>query len=435
MAEQGLTGRLAWVTALRLGFLTLLLGATASLYLGGELSRPFSLRIILAVIGAAYGLAAIYAAILRSGRSLRLLAEVQVVLDQITWTAIVWVSGGATSGATSFYALTCLVGAILIGVRGAIIGAFAGISFYGLLCAGFHWGWISPPSDQPPSLYAIHTEELVYPLLQTTLGVLVVALLAGYLAERLRITGGALAQATVRADEAERLAELGRIAAWLAHEIRNPLGSISGSIEMLREAPGLSSEDKQLCDIVHREADRLNALVGDMLDLSKPRSPDPSNVDVAALAREVSALASRSARDGTGAVDVRYLGPSGAVMARCDGPQMRQVLWNLVRNAVQASPPGTAVTVEVTSGGPLIDLLVSDSGPGLSEEAHRRIFDAFYTTRSHGAGIGLAVVKRIIDDHAAMGAKIAAENREGSGAAFRVSLRGSTTSTPPAKFE
>ena len=242
--EQGLTGRLAWVTALRLGFLTLLLGATASFYLGGELSRPFSVRVVLTLIGAAYGLAAIYAAILRSGKNLVRLAEVQVVLDQVTWTGIVWVSGGATSGATSFYALSCLVGAILIGRRGAIIGAVAGIYLYGLLCAGFHWGWISPPRDQPPSLYALHAEALIYPLLQTSLGVLVVALLAGYLAERLRITDGALAKATVRADEAERLAELGRIAAWLAHEIRNPLGSISGSIEMLREAPALSSEDK-----------------------------------------------------------------------------------------------------------------------------------------------------------------------------------------------
>jgi two-component system sensor histidine kinase HydH len=432
-AEQGLTARLAWVTALRLGFLTLLLGATASFYLGGELSRPFSLRIVLTIIGAAYGLAAVYAAILRSGKSLARLAEVQVVLDQVTWTGIVWVSGGATSGATSFYALSCLVGATLIGRRGAIIGAASGIPLYGLLCAGFHWGWISPPRDQPPSLYAIHTAELIYPLLQTSLGVLVVAVLAGYLAERLRITGGALDKATVRADEAERLAELGRIAAWLAHEIRNPLGSISGSIEMLREAPALSNEDKQLCDIVHREAARLNDLVGDMLDLSKPRSPDPTNIDVAALAREVSALASRSAHDGTGAVDIRYLGTAGAVMARCDGPQMRQVLWNLVRNAVQASPPGTTVTVEVTSASGTIDMLVSDSGPGLSEEAQARIFDAFYTTRSHGAGIGLAVVKRIIDDHAAMGAKITAVNREGSGAAFRVSLRAASSSGAPAR--
>ena len=110
-------------------------------------------------------------------------------------------------------------------------------------------------------------------------------------------------------------------------------------------------------------------------------------------------------------------------MARCDGPQMRQVLWNLVRNAVQASPPGTSVTVEVTNGSGAIELRVSDSGPGLNEESKARIFDAFYTTRSHGAGIGLAVVKRIIDDHAGMGAKITAQNRNGSGAAFRVSLR------------
>ena len=89
----------------------------------------------------------------------------------------------------------------------------------------------------------------------------------GYLAERLRLTGGALQAATARAHEAERLAVLGRIAAGLAHEIRNPLGSITGSIEMLRESPALSDEDRRLCDIVHREARRLNNLVGDMVDL------------------------------------------------------------------------------------------------------------------------------------------------------------------------
>ncbi|MDB4997328.1 MAG: Two-component sensor PilS [Myxococcaceae bacterium] len=421
MADEPLAGRLAWITGLRLAFLTLLLVATAFFYLGGELSSyPFSLRIVFGTIGAAYALAAVYAAVLRSKKKLWLLAQAQIVLDQLTWTAIVYVSGGATSGATSFYALTCLVGAILIGLRGAAIAAISGLGFYWLLCAGFHFRWVPAPPDQPAASYATAMSALSYPLLVNGLGILVVAVLAGYLAERLRITGGELKEATVRAHRAEHLAELGRIAAWLAHEVRNPLGSIKGSIEMLRESSALSTEDKQLCDIVHREAARLNDLVGDMLDLSKPRAAEPNDVDVASLAREVVELAKRAGDEG--GVAIAYVG-AGSAIAWCDGAQMRQVLWNLVRNAVQASPAGSKVTVQVAKVTGGIALRVADSGPGISDEAKKRIFDAFYTTRSHGAGIGLAVVKRIVDEHAEFGARISVDNLEGRGAEFRVFLR------------
>jgi signal transduction histidine kinase len=426
--NEALARRLAWITGLRLAFLTLLLVATAFIYLGGERSSyPFSLRVVVATIGAAYALAAVYGAVLRAKKQLRLLAQAQIVLDQLTWTAIVYVSGGATSGATSFYALTCLVGAILIGVRGAALAAVAGLGFYWLLCAGFHFHTIPSPPDQPLASYASSMSALSYPLLVNGLGILVVAVLGGYLAERLRVTGGELVEATVRARRAEHLAELGRIAAWLAHEVRNPLGSIKGSIEMLRESSALSTEEKQLCDIVHREAARLNDLVGDMLDLSKPRPPDPADVDVAALAREVVELSKRAQAGDEAAITIRYAGPDGSAIARCDGAQIRQVLWNLVRNGVQASPAGTDVTVEVdpTEGG--VALRVADSGPGISDEAKARIFDAFYTTRSHGAGIGLAVVKRIIDEHAPFGARISVENLDGRGAAFRVFLRSASS--------
>src|ERR1700722_5734419 len=122
--DQGLATRLAWITALRLAFLTLLLVVIAIFYLGGELTRfPLSMRIVWMTIGAAFALAAAYAAVLRSGRHLRTLAYTQIFLDQITWTAIVYVSGGATSGATSFYAFTCLMAAILVGLRGSAVAA------------------------------------------------------------------------------------------------------------------------------------------------------------------------------------------------------------------------------------------------------------------------------------------------------------------------
>jgi signal transduction histidine kinase len=295
-----------------------------------------------------------------------------------------------------------------------------GVGIYASLCAGFHFGWVQPPPDQPGEGYAIGTRELVYPLLLNTLGVTVVAILAGYLAERLRLTGGELQAATRRAHEAERLAVLGRIAAGLAHEIRNPLGSITGSIEMLRESPALSEEDRRLCDIIQREARRLNDLVGDMVDLSRPRAPSPEATDVAALARDVVALASNVARGSD--VHVCYDGPGGEAIARCDGAQMRQVLWNLVRNAIQASSALSTVTVRVEARERDVMLAVDDQGPGVPAHVTERIFEDFFTTRTHGAGIGLAVVRRIVDDHAAMGARLELEHAQAGGASFRVTL-------------
>jgi two-component system, NtrC family, sensor histidine kinase HydH len=419
--DHSLAARLAWITGLRLAFLTLLLGATTTLYLRGDLARyPFSLEVVFVTIAAGFALAAVYGVSLRTGKRLQALAWAQIALDQLTWTAIVYVTGGATSGATSFYALTCLLGAILVGLRGAAVAAGLGIAIYSGLCAALHFGWVPPPLDQAEGAYALTESQIVYPLLVNALGMTLVALLGGYLAERLRLTGGALQVATQRANEAERLAVLGRIAAGLAHEIRNPLGSITGSIEMLRESPALSDEDRRLCDIVQREARRLNDLVGDMVDLSKPRRPRPEATDIAGLAREVVALAANAARGSD--VGVAYEGPERETVARCDGPQMRQVVWNLVRNAIQASSAGSTVTVRVEQRERDVTLAVDDQGQGIPENVALRIFDDYFTTRTQGAGIGLAVVRRILQDHAPMGAKLAVQRAPGGGASFRVSL-------------
>jgi two-component system sensor histidine kinase HydH len=333
------------------------------------------------------------------------------------------VTGGAASGATSFYGLTVLIGAILIGARGATFAGLLGFALYGLMCLGFFAHSIVPPLDQPDVTYATAKGEMGYPLLLNALAITVVVVLAGSLSERLRQAGGALEAARRRYTEAERLAELGRLSSWLAHEIRNPLGSISGSIEMLREGPELSVEDKKLCDIVSREVARLNDLVSDMVDLSKPRTPTVEPVDVATLAREVVALATRSPGGVDHKVDL-VLDGAETVRAKCDPAQMRQVLWNLVRNALQASAVGGAVHVGVgrEANGREVALWVEDEGEGIDDAAKARIFDAFYTTRAHGAGIGLAVVKRIIDDHGALGVRIAVENGRTGGARFVVRL-------------
>jgi two-component system sensor histidine kinase HydH len=422
--DPNLRSRLSWVTGSRLAVTTLLLAATAFFYLRGGLDRyPQSLAIVFVTIAVAYAASAIEAALLRTGTQLRVLAFCHLVLDQCLWTSIVYVSGGASSGATSFYGLTVLVGAVLVGARGAAFAGTLGFTLYSLLCLGFYTHHIVPPHDQPHITYATTRDEMGYPLLLNALAITVVGMLAGYLSERLRQAGGALEAATRRYTEAERLAELGRLSAWLAHEIRNPLGSISGSIEMLREEPALSGEDKKLCDIVSREVSRLNDLVSDMIDLSKARTPAVETVDVGALAREVVELAARS--PGGHEHKVEYVangkGPSD-LRARCDPAQMRQVLWNLVRNALQASAVGGVVRVGVEAAGSGVSLWVEDEGEGIDDASKGHIFDAFYTTRTHGAGIGLAVVKRIIDDHAPHGVSITVENGAARGARFRISF-------------
>jgi signal transduction histidine kinase len=351
------------------------------------------------------------------GRALPVLADAQLVLDQVAWTVVAYLTGGAASGAISLYGLSCLVGAALSGSRGAAVAAGSGIVTYSTLVLLLGTGKLAPPPDQVDLIYRLTPEEVRYHLALNALVLVVVALLAGTLAERLRWTGGELVLATQRAEQAERMAALGRLATGLAHEIRNPLGSIAGSVSLLRSARDLSQEDRQLCDIIQRETSRLNDLVSDMVDLSRPRRPELATVDIAVLAREVVELAGRSGRS-VSDVRVVYEGPD-ALPIVADGAQMGQLVWNLVRNGVQASDPGGVVKVVVEIRGSAPALAVIDQGPGIDAAAKERLFDAFFTTRSHGTGVGLAVVKRIADEH---GFEITVESDAGKGATFRVSL-------------
>ncbi len=393
------------------------LALVGSLYLGGRYdARYASLKAGLFTFGCGFVLTALYAAVLRRGAYVELLADAQLVLDQVTWTAIVYLTGGAASGATSFYGLSCLVGAALTGMRGASVAAVSGGICYGALVTALARRWILPPSDQPAGLYLPSPEELSFYVTVNLLVLVVVMLLAGTLADRLRWTGGELIAATERAQQAERMAALGRLSAGLAHEIRNPLGSIAGSVQLLRSGKGLDDEDKQLCEIIQREANRLNDLVSDMVDLAKPRKPDLSLVDVSTVAREVVALASKSGR-AVSDVDVVFVGVDNLAWVRADNAQLRQLTWNLVRNAVQASAAGDVVTVSVSVEAEGVVLAVVDHGVGIEEAQMPRLFDAFFTTRSQGSGVGLAVVKRIADEHGFM---IHVRSEAGRGAAFRV---------------
>jgi two-component system sensor histidine kinase PilS (NtrC family) len=221
---------------------------------------------------------------------------------------------------------------------------------------------------------------------------------------------------------AERLAVLGRLAAGLAHEIRNPLGAISGCVDLVRETAPLESEDRELLATVLREVTRLNSLVTDMLAFAKPRPPEPVSLDLVELAREVVVLVATP-----GARARVLLTPSNppVIRASADPAQLRQVLWNLVRNAVQASTEGAEVDVAVRAREGAVELAVADRGPGISPELRAQLFDVFYSERPRGTGLGLAIVKQIAEAH---GARVEVRDREGGGTEFAFVLPAPTVS-------
>jgi two-component system sensor histidine kinase PilS (NtrC family) len=247
----------------------------------------------------------------------------------------------------------------------------------------------------------------------------------------------------------ERLAGVGQLAADIAHEIRNPLAAISGSVEMLRAGLGEGEEDQErarLMDIVLREIDRLDDLITDFLSYARPAPPRATATALAPLVEELCKVLSGGLAPGISLqVEVE---PGLRVLA--DPTQLRQVLWNLLTNAQQAMEEGGELRVRAhvlgsdpqageapdrndSQGEPRgVEIVVADTGSGISPENLERIFDPFFTTKPGGTGLGLATVHRIVESH---GGSLHVDSRPGAGAEFRVRLRAVDGAAEPAEAE
>lgn len=229
---------------------------------------------------------------------------------------------------------------------------------------------------------------------------------------------------------AERLAELGRFAAGLAHEIRNPLAAMIGCLQLLRgdaqaaaaraaaPSPEAADEAERMLGIVQREAERLSSLVTEFLTYARPAPPSVAPVPVLATATETVATLSAGLDP-----SVTLTVDGVEVTAQCDASQLRQVLWNLVGNAAQALSGATRadkrVALHVAKDGDDAVITVEDNGPGVPAEIRGRIFEPFFTTRPEGTGLGLATVHRVL---AQQGGRIALDDGPLGGARFTVRL-------------
>ncbi len=195
---------------------------------------------------------------------------------------------------------------------------------------------------------------------------------------------------------AERLAAVGELSAAIAHEIRNPLASISGSVELLKDNAQVSDEDDMLMQIVLREVGRLDKLITDFLAYCSPRALNLQEVSLPTLMNDVLRLF-KNRRSET-AIDIELFDNSNAEkVVRVDPEAIQQILWNLLNNAADA--PADKIRVEVSQSDTHWFLAIEDNGPGINAALRERIFEPFFTTKQAGTGLGLATIYRLIEEH------------------------------------
>jgi two-component system sensor histidine kinase PilS (NtrC family) len=223
----------------------------------------------------------------------------------------------------------------------------------------------------------------------------------------------------------QRLAAVGEMAAGIAHEIRNPLASMSGSIQLLREELPLSEEQAQLMDIVLRESERLNQTIGSFLAYARPQRAAMSRLDVRNVVEDTAALLRNSAevRDAH-RLDIDV--PLKPVWYEADGNQIRQIIWNLATNGLRAMKDGGRLLLSVSEqrdsiGRLEVVLSVQDEGCGIPADEVDSIFQPFRSTFERGTGLGLATVHRIVTDYSGT---IQVSSTVGSGTTMRVRLPG-----------
>jgi two-component system sensor histidine kinase PilS (NtrC family) len=225
--------------------------------------------------------------------------------------------------------------------------------------------------------------------------------------------------------KADRLAAIGELSARIAHEVKNPLASISGSVQLISQGDKIDGADKKLLDIIMRESERLNGLINDFLAYARPSQPLKIPVLLKQLITDMATLLIADPRFKNVVIQNNSM---DQLTLAIDRDQMRQVFWNLFINAAEAMPAGGTIKVDAVMGtnggtgmfsGKNVKIVVADTGLGMAMNDVKRVFEPFFTTKSSGTGLGLATVYRIIESH---GGSIIVDSVKDVGTTFTIYL-------------
>ncbi len=215
----------------------------------------------------------------------------------------------------------------------------------------------------------------------------------------------------------EKFATIGELSANIAHEIRNPIASLKGSIEMLKEGKLIHTHKEKLMDIALKEMDRLNKIITDFLNYSRPKKPDFRCFNLNPVLNDTLDLLKNMAVTKTDISIKKNF--EGDLNINADPQKLQQVFWNLGMNAIEAMPSGGELRVSARKEVDYIEIVFQDSGDGIPEEAIGKIFYPFFTTKEEGTGLGLSIAYRIIEEH---NGKINIISKPGGGTTFKIIL-------------
>lgn len=413
--------RLKWLMFFRLLFTTLLLGSTIYFQMrrmGSLFSLP--LFILYGLIVVVFALSFIYALFMNRVQEKRIFASIQISLDTIIVSTIIFVTGGFASIFSFLYLLVIIYAAMLLFKRGSmVIAALCSIQ-YGLM-AGLEFHRLLTPIGMEMGFSAANHSEIyvLYKVAVTISACFAVAFLSGVLSERERITKQEMLAMETHLKRVEKMAMVGEMAAGLAHEIKNPLASLIGSIQLIRDDRHVRPMHDRLMQIILREADRLSSLVNHFLIFAKPPKGRPKPLD---LARNLSEIIEFFEKDGicNGKIAIVKEMING-IWIEMDPDHLRQVVWNLLLNAAEAIEEKGFIRIKMQPlKGQFVEIAVSDSGCGISEEHMKSIFDPFFTTKPKGSGLGLSIVHRILESY---GFLLNVKSRVNEGSTFTIKAK------------
>jgi len=364
-----------------------------------QLATPDTLPVLpfYYIILGGYGASALFFLAHLWGRGRAALAYAQVVFDLLLITALVHISGGVGSSTYFLYLFPIIAASLVISGRAGFLAASLSAILFGALVDGTYFGLI--PYFRPEHVVETSLGSLLVTIFIAWAVFFVIASLMNYLTASLRKTRQALKAAERELLVRERLSEAGRVSASLAHEIRNPLAAISGSVQVLKKELPLDPEQRRLMDIVLKESLRVSQSLEQFLDFALPAKQVFSVINLPEIMDETLRIL-KAGGVMNGKVEVAGNFRDASISFLGNAGQFKQVFWNLVKNSLAAMPDGGRLTVDFElPNRKEVRVRVADTGRGLSDEDKEHLFEPFYSGFENGRGLGLAVVRRIVDDY------------------------------------
>ncbi|RLC05666.1 MAG: two-component sensor histidine kinase [Deltaproteobacteria bacterium] len=426
--ERNLEQKLKLLMFFRLIFTSILLGSTIVLQLNESVS-PLAppLLFLYGLIASIFVMSFFYSVTISSIQHKVVFAYIQIGIDTLVVTLIVLVTGCFLSFFSFLYLVVIIYSSVLLFLNGSMVMAGLCSLQYVILISLEYYGIIQPyGADISPLILEFGWLRVLYKVMITAVACYAVAFLSGFLSEQTRRSRNELQRMSEHVKRMEKMASLGEMAAGLAHEIKNPLASLSGSIQVLREENRHGPEHDNLMRIVLRETDRLTSLASDFLLFAKPPAGKRESIRLDEAINEILELFQKNRTIREKLTIERNL--IHDIFVDVDPIHLRQILWNLLLNAAEAIDGEGRIAVDmVHQKNRRIQIVLTDNGEGISPENVDAIFDPFYTTKHSGTGLGLSIVYRILEYY---GSRLDVDSTEGQGTLVHFSLKILTVPEP-----